>query len=139
MIWFDFLIFQIQNGATFVAVDKISNPRDESPALLIQGIVLCCFYENLVLNVVHSCRYYVSMHVRINIMLDIALYFAWLMFTASLQLDDGGGMDPQAMRRCMSFGFSDKKSKSAIGQCMDSINSCFILLCFPLFKLLVDF
>lgn len=31
--------------------------------------------------------------------------------------DDGGGMDPEAMRRCMSFGFSDKKSKSLIGQC----------------------
>nr|GMD31434.1 protein MICRORCHIDIA 6-like [Ipomoea batatas]GMD36310.1 protein MICRORCHIDIA 6-like [Ipomoea batatas] len=25
-------------------------------------------------------------------------------------------MDAEAMRRCMSFGFSDKKSKSAIGQ-----------------------
>lgn len=28
-------------------------------------------------------------------------------------------MDPDSMRCCMSFGFSDKKSKSAIGQCMD--------------------
>lgn len=48
-----------------------------------------------------------------------------------LQLDDGGGMDPEAMRRCMSFGFSDKNSNFAIGQCMDSINSsriCFVLL-----------
>ncbi|KGN63571.2 hypothetical protein Csa_013187 [Cucumis sativus] len=35
---------------------------------------------------------------------------------ALLIQDDGGGMDPKAMRRCMSFGFSDKKSKSAIGQ-----------------------
>jgi len=34
------------------------------------------------------------------------------------QLDDGGGMDPEAMRRCMSFGFSDKKSQFAIGRCM---------------------
>ncbi|GAB4830032.1 hypothetical protein Ancab_019676 [Ancistrocladus abbreviatus] len=59
-------IDEIQNGATFVIVDKISDPRDDSPALLIQ--------------------------------------------------DDGGGMDPDAMRCCMSFGFSDKKSKSAIGQ-----------------------
>ncbi|KAB1200929.1 MORC family CW-type zinc finger protein 3 [Morella rubra] len=57
---------KIQNGASFVIVDKTTNPRDGSPALLIQ--------------------------------------------------DDGGGMDPEAMRRCMSFGFSDKKSKSAIGQ-----------------------
>ncbi|KAF9625076.1 hypothetical protein IFM89_017879 [Coptis chinensis] len=29
--------------------------------------------------------------------------------------DDGGGMDPESMC-CISFGFSDKKSKSAIGQ-----------------------
>ncbi|GAV58332.1 HATPase_c_3 domain-containing protein [Cephalotus follicularis] len=57
---------EIQNGATFVIVDKTTNPRDGSPALLIQ--------------------------------------------------DDGGGMDPEALRRCISFGFSDKKSKSAIGQ-----------------------
>ncbi|XP_050896228.1 adenosylhomocysteinase-like [Lathyrus oleraceus] len=57
---------EIQNGATFVSVDKISNPRDGNPALLIQ--------------------------------------------------DDGGGMDLEAMRRCMSFGFSDKNSKLAIGQ-----------------------
>ncbi|TYG37018.1 hypothetical protein ES288_D13G108700v1 [Gossypium darwinii] len=62
----DNAIDEIQNGATFVIVDKTSNPRDGSPALLVQ--------------------------------------------------DDGGGMDPEAMRRCMSFGFSDKKSKSAIGQ-----------------------
>ncbi|KAL4326302.1 hypothetical protein GQ457_11G005800 [Hibiscus cannabinus] len=62
----DNAIDEIQNGATFVIVDKTSNPRDGSPALLIQ--------------------------------------------------DDGGGMDPEAMRHCMSFGFSDKKSKSAIGQ-----------------------
>ncbi|XP_010678802.2 protein MICRORCHIDIA 6 isoform X1 [Beta vulgaris subsp. vulgaris] len=59
-------IDEIQNGASFVIVDKISNPRDGTPALLTQ--------------------------------------------------DDGGGMDPEAIRRCMSFGFSDKKSKSAIGR-----------------------
>ncbi|GMI84560.1 Microrchidia 6, DEFECTIVE IN MERISTEM SILENCING 11 [Hibiscus trionum] len=62
----DNAIDEIQNGATFVIVDKTSNPRDGSPALLVQ--------------------------------------------------DDGGGMGPEAMRRCMSFGFSAKKSKSTIGQ-----------------------
>ncbi|KAI4303845.1 hypothetical protein MLD38_039434 [Melastoma candidum] len=36
--------------------------------------------------------------------------------SALLIQDDGGGMDPEALRRCMSFGFSDKKSKAAIGQ-----------------------
>ncbi|GMQ10069.1 hypothetical protein CsSME_00053216 [Camellia sinensis var. sinensis] len=62
----DNAVDEIQNGATFVIVDKTSNPRDGCPALLIR--------------------------------------------------DDGGGMDSEAMRRCLSFGFSDKKSKSAIGQ-----------------------
>lgn len=62
----DNAIDEIQNGATFVNIDKALNPRDGNPALLIQ--------------------------------------------------DDGGGMDPEAMRRCLSFGFSDKNSKTAIGQ-----------------------
>ncbi|KAL2321807.1 hypothetical protein Fmac_026186 [Flemingia macrophylla] len=61
----DNAVDEIQNGATFVFVDKILNPKDGCPALLIQ--------------------------------------------------DDGGGMDPNAMLQCMSFGFSDK-SKVAIGQ-----------------------
>ncbi|KAG8088185.1 hypothetical protein GUJ93_ZPchr0010g11147 [Zizania palustris] len=30
--------------------------------------------------------------------------------------DDGGGMDPEGVRRCMSLGFSTKKSKTTIGQ-----------------------
>nr|GME16292.1 protein MICRORCHIDIA 6-like [Ipomoea batatas] len=34
---------------------------------------------------------------------------------ALLIQDDGGGMDPEAMRHCLSFGFSDKL-KSAIGK-----------------------
>ncbi|XP_049408831.1 protein MICRORCHIDIA 6-like isoform X2 [Solanum stenotomum] len=36
--------------------------------------------------------------------------------SALLIQDDGGGMNQEAMRCCLSFGFSDKKSKSAIGQ-----------------------
>ncbi|TVU34802.1 hypothetical protein EJB05_16654 [Eragrostis curvula] len=35
---------------------------------------------------------------------------------ALLVQDDGGGMDPDSIRRCMSFGFSDKQSGSSIGQ-----------------------
>ncbi|CAA7013641.1 unnamed protein product [Microthlaspi erraticum] len=62
----DNAVDEIQNGATFVIVNKITNPRDGTTALLIQ--------------------------------------------------DDGGGMDPQGMRHCMGFGFSDKKSDSAIGR-----------------------
>ncbi|XP_015697657.1 protein MICRORCHIDIA 6-like [Oryza brachyantha] len=35
---------------------------------------------------------------------------------ALLVQDDGGGMDPDSLRRCMSFGYSDKQSGSSIGQ-----------------------
>ncbi|GAB4849230.1 hypothetical protein Ancab_004041 [Ancistrocladus abbreviatus] len=62
----DNAVDEIEKGATHVIVDKISNPLDGRPALLIQ--------------------------------------------------DDGGGMDLDAMRRCMSFGYSDKKLELAIGQ-----------------------
>lgn len=62
----DNAVDEVQNGATFVIIDKFSNPRNGDPALLIQ--------------------------------------------------DDGGGMDPESLRRCMSFGFSDKQSGSTIGQ-----------------------
>ncbi|KAK9669468.1 hypothetical protein RND81_13G132500 [Saponaria officinalis] len=62
----DNAIDEIHNGSSFVSLDKITNPRDGSPSLLIQ--------------------------------------------------DDGGGMDPEAIRRCMSFGFSDKHSNSSIGK-----------------------
>ncbi|KAI0492849.1 hypothetical protein KFK09_027125 [Dendrobium nobile] len=62
----DNAIDEVQNGATFVIMDKFLNPRNGDPALVIQ--------------------------------------------------DDGGGMDPESLRRCMSFGFSDKQSGSTIGQ-----------------------
>lgn len=40
-------------------------------------------------------------------------------------------MDPEAIRRCMSFGFSDKKSTSTIGQCMHVVNrNVLFLACF---------
>ncbi|KAG6513961.1 hypothetical protein ZIOFF_024298 [Zingiber officinale] len=35
---------------------------------------------------------------------------------ALLIQDDGGGMDPESLRRCISFGFSDKQSGLSIGQ-----------------------
>ena len=31
--------------------------------------------------------------------------------------DDGGGMDPDNMRHCMSLGYSRKTSNMTIGQC----------------------
>lgn len=35
---------QINNGASFVKVDRIYNKRDNSPALLFQGVLSCPFY-----------------------------------------------------------------------------------------------
>lgn len=35
--------FQIQNGATFVKVDKINIMKDNSPALLFQGMGMMLF------------------------------------------------------------------------------------------------
>ncbi|XP_010923147.2 protein MICRORCHIDIA 6 isoform X2 [Elaeis guineensis] len=62
----DNAVDEVQNGATFVIIDKFIDPRNGNPALLIR--------------------------------------------------DDGGGMDPESLRRCMSFGFSDKHLESSIGQ-----------------------
>ncbi|XP_074579868.1 protein MICRORCHIDIA 6-like [Curcuma longa] len=62
----DNAVDEIQNGATFIKVDKFITPHAGSLALLVQ--------------------------------------------------DDGGGMDPEFLRRCMSFGFSDKQASSNIGQ-----------------------
>ncbi|XP_054824316.1 protein MICRORCHIDIA 2-like isoform X2 [Prosopis cineraria] len=62
----DNAVDEIQNGATFVKIDKLDIMKDNSPALLV--------------------------------------------------LDDGGGMDPESLRKCMSLGYSSKKSKTTIGQ-----------------------
>ncbi|OAO97123.1 hypothetical protein AXX17_AT4G41430 [Arabidopsis thaliana] len=59
-------LLEIQNGATFVKIDKINIVKDNSPALVFQ--------------------------------------------------DDGGGMDPDGLRKCMSLGYSSKKSNTTIGQ-----------------------
>nr|AAO22768.1 unknown protein [Arabidopsis thaliana] len=62
----DNAVDEIQNGATFVKIDKINIVKDNSPALVFQ--------------------------------------------------DDGGGMDPAGLRKCMSLGYSSKKSNTTIGQ-----------------------
>lgn len=98
-------VWQIQNRATFVIVDKLLNPKDGSSALLIQGIHffmgLFCSSDTEV-----CCS---SGCTTVNMRLIVSI----------ILLDNGGGMDPEAMRCCLSFGFSDKKSESAIGQCME--------------------
>jgi hypothetical protein len=45
----------------------------------------------------------------------------WYLWDASV-LDNGGGMDPDKMRQCMSLGYSAKsKVANTIGQCKPSI------------------
>ncbi|GMI76939.1 microrchidia 2, CRT1 Homologue 1 [Hibiscus trionum] len=64
----DNAVDEIQNGATFIKVDKIDVMKDNFPG------------------------------------------------PALLFLDDGGGMDPALIRKCMSLGYSSKKSNTTIGQ-----------------------
>nr|XP_043614992.1 protein MICRORCHIDIA 2-like isoform X2 [Erigeron canadensis] len=62
----DNAVDEINNGATFVKLDRIFSKRDNTPALLV--------------------------------------------------IDDGGGMDPDGIRKCMSLGYSTKKTNNTIGQ-----------------------
>ncbi|KAL8257182.1 hypothetical protein R6Q59_029223 [Mikania micrantha] len=62
----DNAVDEVNNGATFVKVDRVYSKIDNSPSLLF--------------------------------------------------LDDGGGMDPDGMRKCMSLGYSTKKTNNTIGQ-----------------------
>ncbi|KAI3777304.1 hypothetical protein L1987_47103 [Smallanthus sonchifolius] len=62
----DNAVDEINNGATFVKVDRVYSKIDNSPALLF--------------------------------------------------LDDGGGMDPDGIRKCMSLGYSTKTTNNTIGQ-----------------------
>ncbi|PIA55935.1 hypothetical protein AQUCO_00700329v1 [Aquilegia coerulea] len=61
----DNAVDEVCKGATFVKLDRISNPKDHNPALLFQ--------------------------------------------------DNGGGMDPEGLRQCMSLGYS-MKAANTIGQ-----------------------
>lgn len=113
-------IVQAQNGATFVYIDKVTNPRDGNPALLIQGnfiLLSRLFIEFALLFQSNPWSYS-------KVCYDLLINF--------YGEDDGGGMDPESLRRCMSFGFSDKHS-SSIGQCMQHLKFVFhtIVLFFP--------
>ncbi|KVG42316.1 Oligopeptide transporter OPT superfamily [Cynara cardunculus var. scolymus] len=79
------MAFWINNGATFVKVDRIYSKRDNSSALLFLGTVFDVF------------------HFQID--------------GYNISLDDGGGKDPEGIWKCMSLGYSTKKTNSTIGQC----------------------
>ena len=87
-------------------VDRILNVKDNSPALLFQGTLL----TSTVLFLFYST--------------DVK-FISFSSKLLKLCADDGGGMDPDGIRKCMSLGYSSKKSNTTIGQC-----ECFDLLCF---------
>lgn len=53
--------------------------------------------------------------------------------------DDGGGMDPQGIRKCMSLGYSSKKTNTTIGQCNYSKIPLLVKIksCLPLLSLIL--
>lgn len=42
----------------------------------------------------------------------------------TLYADNGGGMDPDCMRQCMSLGYSSKMANTTIGQCKSRAIFC---------------
>lgn len=78
-------------------VDKIDVMKDNSPALLFHGIVSIIFTIIILFCCLHNKT----------------------VMTPAFFADDGGGMDPERIRKCMSLGFSSKKSNNTIGQCND--------------------
>lgn len=96
---------QINNGASFVNVDRIYNKRDNSPALLFQGVVS---------STVFSCTILLLLFVVLA--LAFTYMHPWFPYLFSF-IDDGGGMSPDSLRKCMSLGYSMKKANTTIGQC----------------------
>lgn len=52
--------------------------------------------------------------------------------------DDGGGMDPESLRKCMSLGYSTKKANKTIGQCNCFDHIYFSFFCFLQFFLFLN-
>lgn len=79
--------------------------KDNSPMLLFQGI--CKAYKA-------ACFWLICAVDGLDSLLNT--------HNERLLADDGGGMDPEGIRRCMSLGFSSKRSKSTIGQCKSRLS-----------------
>lgn len=79
--------------------------KDNSPALLFQGSVML-FWS----------AYFSPKTMMVYDSMSETSYFA----------DDGGGMNPELIRKCMSLGYSSKKSNKTIGQCNSFITQHFI-------------
>lgn len=87
---------EINNGATYVNIDMLTNKKDGNRMLLIEGMLPMI-----------NIPYFQQPN-------DILSQFGFPLFI----IDNGGGMDPDKMRQCMSLGYSLKsKVADAIGQC----------------------
>ncbi|KAL2905481.1 Protein MICRORCHIDIA 2, partial [Bienertia sinuspersici] len=109
---------KIPNGATFVKVDKILNVKDNSPALLFHGSNLLfkvsyCLVL-LFIGKVGCVKSRTSLFW--TALPDVAISTCAYAKMFELCPDDGGGMDPEGIRKCMSLGYSSKKSNNTIGQ-----------------------
>ncbi|KAJ0760039.1 putative histidine kinase/HSP90-like ATPase superfamily, morc, S5 domain 2 [Helianthus annuus] len=90
------------NGATYVKIDMLKNKKDNSRMLLIEGM---CGSKKILSFV--SYFFSNSGSRNINLFSLLSLFI----------VDNGGGMDPDKMRHCMSLGYSLKsKVKDMIGQ-----------------------
>lgn len=89
----------MQNGATYVRIDKMKYSPVGEYSLMIQG----------------------SIQIDMNYQIALAILCLYSIFCSSFLesyfQDDGGGMSPEYLRHCLSFGFSNKCTNSSIGQC----------------------
>lgn len=98
--------FKVCNGATYVNVDMLESRKDGSRMLLIEGL-----YYRLSSLVFRPCSLMWSAYVQ-------SLCFVFWSYDCIVAADNGGGMDPDKMRHCMSLGYSAKsKVANTIGQC----------------------
>lgn len=113
---------QVCTGATYVSVDMLENQKDRSRMLLIEGNQprFCCWmcFRKMLRN---------------SILFISSNFFFWGYIHLKSLADNGGGMNPDKIRDCMSLGFSRKSQiANTIGQCMklESNQSAFGFLSF---------
>lgn len=118
LVYICFWRYQVCNGATFVNIDMGVNKKDGSKMLVIEGrfcFDLVFFLLDPPARNVRSDFMFATSNIHMR-------YVCRFLFA-----DNGGGMDPDKMRHCMSLGYSVKsKIANTIGQCKTSFR-CRIL------------
>lgn len=67
-----------------------------------------------------------SLAIMYHLSWSYSLFLLLILLLFSIQ-DNGGGMSPESLRHCMSFGFSQKCTTASIGRCND-FRKWFLLL-----------